>query len=290
MTPASGDGVSLENVETLFTSQLDLVERVVAFVSRRHHISAQDRDDFLSHVRLKLIEDDYAILRKFEGRSSLRTFLTVVIHRLFLDYRTSAWGKWRPSAEARRTGAVGVLLEQLVVRDGYTFEEAVELMTVNHRVTATRAELEALAGRLPNRNRRRFESEEILIDVPSAGEAPDEAASAHDRRAVAARVQEALNAAMAQCGGQDRLILALRFEDGRTIPEIAAILRVDQKALYRRLARLLHDLRRTLQHRGIDGEAVADMLSSSIGGFSSDVEVESQAARPSMSKGAQEWR
>jgi len=46
-----------------------------------------------------------ALLAKFEGRSSLRTFLTVVIQRLFLDHRISAWGKWRPSAEARRGGS-----------------------------------------------------------------------------------------------------------------------------------------------------------------------------------------
>jgi RNA polymerase sigma factor for flagellar operon FliA len=40
-----------------------------------------EADDFASHPKLKLIEDDYAILRKFQGRSSLRTYLTVVIER-----------------------------------------------------------------------------------------------------------------------------------------------------------------------------------------------------------------
>ena len=105
---------------------------MISFVSSRHHLPGSEADDFGSHVKLKLIEDDYAILRKFEGRSNLRTYLTVVIQRLFLDYRIKAWGKWRPSAEAKRSGPVAILLERLTQRDGYGLEEAVELMKTNH--------------------------------------------------------------------------------------------------------------------------------------------------------------
>ena len=92
--------------EALFLSQLDVIERVISFVCVRHHLPGSDADDFGSHVKLRLIESDYAILKKFEGRSSLRTYLTVVIQRLFLDYRISAWGKWRPSAEAKRAASL----------------------------------------------------------------------------------------------------------------------------------------------------------------------------------------
>jgi DNA-directed RNA polymerase specialized sigma24 family protein len=90
--------------------------RAISFVSSRHHLPGSEADDFGSHVKLKLIEHDYAILKKFEGRSNLRTYLTVVIHRLFLDYRIKAWGKWRPSAAAKRCGGVAILLERLTRR------------------------------------------------------------------------------------------------------------------------------------------------------------------------------
>src|SRR5260221_10151464 len=124
--------------EALFLSQLDLIERVIRFVSSRQHLSASDADDFASHVKLKLIEADYAVFRKFQGRSSLRTYLTIVIERLFLDYRISAWGKWRASAQAKRGGQGAGLLEQLLVRDGYGFEQACELLTTNHRISCGR--------------------------------------------------------------------------------------------------------------------------------------------------------
>ena len=71
---------------------------------------------------LKLIDDDYQILRGFRERSSLRTYLSTVVERLFLDYRIRQWGKWRPSAQARRAGALAVRLEALLHRDGVPFE------------------------------------------------------------------------------------------------------------------------------------------------------------------------
>ncbi len=56
-----------------------------------------------------------------------------VVQRLFLDHRNRQWGKWRPSAEAKRRGPLAILLERLVVRDGWTFEQAVETLRTNHR-------------------------------------------------------------------------------------------------------------------------------------------------------------
>jgi RNA polymerase sigma factor for flagellar operon FliA len=77
----TGAQVPAQTGEALFVSQLAVIERVISFVSSRHHMPGVEADDFASHAKLKLIEDDYAILRKFQGRSSLRTYLTVVIER-----------------------------------------------------------------------------------------------------------------------------------------------------------------------------------------------------------------
>lgn len=53
-------------------------------------VSANDdgpAEDLESEVRLRLLEDDYAVLRKHRGDSSLVTCLTVVIANMFRDYR-----------------------------------------------------------------------------------------------------------------------------------------------------------------------------------------------------------
>jgi RNA polymerase sigma factor for flagellar operon FliA len=277
--------------EALFLSQLAVIERVISFVSSRHHLPGVDADDFDSHVKLKLIEDDYAILRKFQGRSSLRTYLTVVIQRLFLDYRISAWGKWRPSAEATRGGEIAVLLERLIGRDGYGFEEACELLETNHQVTVPRAELERIAGRLPSRTRRRFESEEALAQIAADQPALDEAIADRERARTAARVDGVLKAVMAGLEAQDRLILALRFQDGRTVVEIARMLRLDQKGLYRRLDRLLKDLRGAMAAQGVDSAAALEIFESPAVSIEwGDDTTERSTGRPSMAKGGHEWR
>jgi RNA polymerase sigma factor for flagellar operon FliA len=274
--------------ESLLLSELPTIDRIVAFIRVRHHLSASDADEFAAHVRLKLVEDEYAVLRKFEGRSSLRTYLTVVIQRLFLDYRTSAWGKWRPSAEARRLGELAIQAERLVTRDGYSLDEAYEVLTTNHGVGINRGELEQLVEKLPCRVRRSFEGEESLQNVVAPDLSPDAALEEQGRAVAAARVSQALSRTLATLDVRDRLILTMRFEDGRTVAEIARVLHVDQKALYRRCDRLLLDLRAALEREGVNADEVLDILGTGRGRPRAEGEGRTRRERPSMTVGAKE--
>jgi RNA polymerase sigma factor for flagellar operon FliA len=249
-----------ESGEQLFLQQLPLIERVTAFVCSRNHLAAADIDDFASDVKLKLIEDDYAVLRKFEGRSTMKTYLTTVIQRLFLDFRISAWGKWRPSADAKRAGAVALLLEQFLTRDGHTFDEACELLWTKHQVTAGRAELEQIAAKLRGRVKRRFERDDALADVPATTMPPDEAVAQAEHQSAAGRVAAVMKGLLARLATQDRLLLAQHFQDGRTVAEIAKLAQVDQKWLYRHFKRLEKDLRLALEGKGIRAADVLEML------------------------------
>jgi RNA polymerase sigma factor (sigma-70 family) len=248
--------------EAMFLAHFDVVERAIDFVCARNHLSAADADDFSSYVTLRMVEDDYEVLSRFQGRASLRTYLTVVIQRMLLDYRVRAWGRWRPSAEAKRCGPLAIRLEELLVRDGWGFDEAYELLKTNHGLTVTRDELERLAERLPSRSPRRFESDDALESVPSEDRAADELVKESDRQELAARVSGVLRNVMMGLEREDQLILVLRFEDGRTVAEIATTLRLESKALYRRVDKLLGKLREALEAEGIDAAAVRDILES----------------------------
>jgi RNA polymerase sigma factor for flagellar operon FliA len=237
--------------EALFLSEIATVERVIAFVVARRRLRAADAEEFASHVKIKLIENNYAVLRKFEGRSSLRTYLTVVVQRLLVDYYAANLGRWRPSAEARRAGEVGILLEQLLRRDGYNFDEACEILITNHQLAVDRADLERLAALLPARGKRQFESDDSLADHPDSAPGAEVLVDHTERSAIAGRVSAALKQFIAGAEPQDRLILVLRFADQRTVPEIASVLRTDQKRLYRRLDELLHEMRSRLHADGI---------------------------------------
>src|SRR6185436_15522598 len=136
--------------EALFLASLPVIDDVTGQVCRRHRLSAAEADDFRSEVRLHFIDRDYEVLRRFEKRSSLPTYVTVVIQRLFLDYRNRMWGKWRPTTEAKRLGPTAILIERLVARDGWSLEQVVETLRVNHGLSLD-ASLEALCEKLTRR-------------------------------------------------------------------------------------------------------------------------------------------
>ena len=102
--------------ERQFLDHLPVIDQVVQFIGRRHRLPADAIEELQSAVHLKIIDNDYEVLRKFDGRSNIRTYLTSVVQRHFLDSRTAVWGRWRPCACARRAGPAGVLLDQLLIR------------------------------------------------------------------------------------------------------------------------------------------------------------------------------
>ncbi|MGE0444640.1 MAG: RNA polymerase sigma factor [Vicinamibacterales bacterium] len=275
---------------TLFERHVAEIEQVIRLVSSRSHLTSAEAEDFSSDVMVRLLEDDCAVLRRFEGRSSLRTFLTVVIQRQLLDFRARSWGKWRPSAEARRHGEVGILLERLLTRDGHTFEEACEVLASRHDVSIPRAEIETIAGSLPARTRRRFEGDDQLEQVAVDALSPDEHAMTRDRRDTIQRVRQALATHTAQLPPQDRLILAMRFEDGVQVARIADTLKLDARQTYRRIEQRLRDLRRLLAADGFEAASVLEALAVE-GMHDGDADAaEFAIRRPSMVKGASEWR
>jgi RNA polymerase sigma factor for flagellar operon FliA len=232
--------------QQLLVENLDLVERLVRFVARRHHLSFSDAEEFASVVRLRLVENDFAILRKFEGRSLLSTYLTVVIERLCQDFSIARWGKWRPSAAARRGGEVAVLLERLIVRDGATFDEAVGTLQTNHGVSETRQQLHEILLTLPTRSAR--------WNVHDPAPPPNVDAftdQSHEDGSEVERVSRALSHAIAALSSEDQRILRLRFEESLTVVEIAAVLDVETRALYRRLQSVIRALRASLEAQGV---------------------------------------
>ena len=236
-----------EKAEELFLSSLGLIDRIASFICRRNHLSPADAEDFVAHVRLKIIEDEYAVLRKFEQRSSLQTYLTVVIQRLFLEQRVQMWGKWRPSAEAQRLGDKAVTLERLITRDGYSFREAVQLLTTGERPEYRVGELEEIYARLPVRAARPV----LVSDAASAeavpdGRTPDDRVVLEEEERAKHAAAKALDEAISRMEPEDQLILRMRFWSEKRVGEIASILMLDPKKTYRRLDRMLAELRREL--------------------------------------------
>jgi RNA polymerase sigma factor for flagellar operon FliA len=235
--------------EQLFLTNLPTIESLVQMVARQQRMSWAEAEEFASIVRLRLIENDYAILRKFRGGSTLRTYLTVVIARQALDYRDACWGRWRPTRAARRLGRAAVTLEKLIVRDGLTSDEAWRSLPEAPGLADSEA-LRAFAAGLQPRLRRHYVSIEDL-DERHAGATDPEVDNVMRDHCVA----EALAGALRTLPAADSRLLRLRFSEGLSISSIARSEGIDQASLYRRVASLLRRLRRDLEAHGIGAPA-----------------------------------
>lgn len=249
------------NPEATYLQHLERIKRTALYVARRAHLNADETDEFVQNVCVRLFENDYAIIRKFEGRSAFTTYLTTVILHLYHQCLVEEKGKWRPSAEAKRLGDTAVVFERLLTRDGFTVSEAVQVLTVRAGAQCTVAELEAIYLRLPLRTGRPvLVSGEVSPDAVSVEPDAEDRLEAEERERSARRATAAIDEAVNGMAAEDRLILQLRFWRSRKVPDIARMLNIDQKKLYKRLDKLLAVLRRALESAGISREDVDKLL------------------------------
>jgi hypothetical protein len=179
---------------------------------------------------------------------------------MWLDYRIAQWGKWRPSAQSRRAGNAGIMLERLTIRDGLTFEEACAVLEATHEGEVDRGALRDLYERLRPRTRPRFVEESELDHLMSPGGSAEDLLIRLENRAAVAKAGRQLTAIMAMLSADDRTLIHLRFKQGLTVSDIARVRGMDQKWLYRRIDRVLRTLRQLLESRNISGAEVLAAL------------------------------
>jgi RNA polymerase sigma factor (sigma-70 family) len=244
------------DLEELFLTSLPIVDRIAAVQARRYRLQAADAEEFTAWARSRLVEDDYAVLRKFGGRSSLATYLTTVVVNLFRDFRNSRWGRWRPSAAALRLGPTAVRLECLLYRDGCSIHEAVQVLLGK---PLGERELTALAGQLPVRAPVREISLNSDVGLAASGIA-DPSAGHELPNEDAAAVWRILTSSVEGLAAEDAVIVRMRFWDGLTVADIARALHLDQKSLYRQISMIQGRLRDQFVACGIDRATALDAI------------------------------
>jgi RNA polymerase sigma factor (sigma-70 family) len=245
----------------LLVSHLAWIDRVTASIARQQGLRGDEIDEFVSWARMKLIDNDYAILRKFRGDSSITTYLTVVLNRLFLDYRVASLGRWRPSAAARRRGSIAVKLEKRVRRDGLTPAQAAEELRARGEANLTDRQAAELLAALPTGERGRpKEVGAAPLELEAGDDRADGALLREETQGERDAVWELLATAMAGLPGEDQQIVRMKYWTGATVADIARTLRIEQKPLYRRLERIHAHLRSSLEAMGVSAEQLPDLL------------------------------
>jgi hypothetical protein len=227
--------------EQLLDQQRPHIERVVQGLARKNYLSSAEIEEFRGAVERALERNDYELLRAFEGRSTWETYLNTVVTRQFFLFQAAMWGQWRPTATAIRLGAAAMLIEELVIRDRFTLNDAIDWMRSTHRVDLPRHRLLQMAGQLGI-------SSTPADRVPARHGAPD------------AQLRDALRDALALLSPDDRLILELRFRDGHVLTRIAALMRIEARPLQRRIEMAKNVIRESLLAQGIDAADIDTLL------------------------------
>lgn len=202
---------------TAWPAFLEAYSRLMLHVARKSCTGRDAAMDRYAYVLERLREDDFARLRSFEpdGRARFSTWLAVVIRRLCTDFHRRRYGRYTPDSDGRNDDPG---------------DRAAEL---------------------------RRDARRRLVDL--VGEAVDIDALGDHRgdpeRLVRIReLREVLGGAVSELGDRERLLLALRFEDGHSARLIAEAMEYpSQFHVYRHLKKVLGELRSRLEEQGIDG-------------------------------------
>jgi RNA polymerase sigma factor (sigma-70 family) len=246
--------------ERQFLSQLPFIDSVIRVTCLKSHLSPEDAEDFASDAKAKLIDRNYDVFRRFEGRSSLRTYLLVVLRNALLDWQNQKLGKWRHSAEAVRLGEVAQKIEELS-RDGFSFDEICAILRSHYKVTLSERELADLRGRLSFRVRRRWTGEEALQNVEGSEKRPDERLLQREEVERRQRAVAAARAALADLPAEDRIFFWVAYVEQKvSVAQYAKARGLNAKELYRRAEKISKKLRRKLTDIGFRKEDLNGLL------------------------------
>ncbi|MCP5007519.1 MAG: hypothetical protein GY941_26820, partial [Planctomycetes bacterium] len=154
--------MDFEEAKDLFVSKKNIIDQVIKKNCFKNNLSLDVADDFTSNVYEKLMEDSCRKIREFKGNSSFKTYISVIIFRIFEDKKRT-WGRWKPSREALRFGPEAVKLEQLVFRDNNTGEQAYDALTADPEFSITRERAFEILEKLERKHLKRRKRHEIEL-------------------------------------------------------------------------------------------------------------------------------
>jgi RNA polymerase sigma factor (sigma-70 family) len=250
------------NAEAVYLEHRDTIERAAVKAARKFGLRGGDADEFPAWAGMKLMEDDYAVFHKFRGESDWRTYLTTVVTHLASAYSRQRRGRWRPSAAAVRHGPPAPQLERMVRRDGYSLGLAGETLRTAGETTLTDTELARLLATFPERDPLRpvEVASEPVLEAAQGTLRADVFVAASETDAERGVLAAAVARVMERLQPEDRAIVQLHFAEGHRIADVARLLGVDQKPLYRRIPKLREALRLQLEREGVSAGQVLEAI------------------------------
>lgn len=226
-----------------------------------------------------LQEDDYKVLRSFKGDAKLSTYITAIVARKAVDMVRKKLGRNRQKERAAAYGEVGLLVLERMIMKGESAERLLPEVKTLPNAPQSPGELERIAleigsgSNIPNSPAPTGSNENPAVKegftvktgenadgeprrevvVPDPRQGPRDLAHQQER---SRDMRAAVTHVLSQLSGEERIILRMRFPTGDRPPQkakhIAGVLGISEKAVYKRIDRLLKKCRQILEQKGVD--------------------------------------
>jgi len=225
--------------------------------------------ELCNRVLDRLKANDFHILRQFQGKSKLTTYLSAIISRQAVDMVREKRGRNRQKERAAALGPLGQKVYKLVFQQGLSIVEVQKDFLHRRLPVPTDETLLSVVDKIKGAARAPADGDDIkrgyLAPADQDGDGPEvvvpdtgsDPAKLLDDKTKRERIQLVFTDLLADLSGEERLLLRMRFgfSDGDTsgkIPDIAAALNISEKAAYKRIDKTLAKCRRKLSLQGVD--------------------------------------
>ncbi|UCH95954.1 MAG: sigma-70 family RNA polymerase sigma factor, partial [Candidatus Aminicenantes bacterium] len=222
----------------------------------------------LSNQVLDILQhDDYRVLRQFKGDAKLSTYITTIIARQSVDMIRKKLGRSREKERAQQFGKTGMLIYEKVILQGWSIPEIYPELKSTEGISESPEELETLAEKIRGKkgslspllennpvvkNGAAVDEEGDYI-IPDTKNDPQELLIEQQRKQ---KLDELIKDIIAQLNGEERIILRMRFpaneeKKPEKVERISKVLGISEKAVYKRITRLLKKCRTRLEQQGV---------------------------------------
>lgn len=268
-----------ENLEFIEKQCFNAVRiRLKDFASKDTGLNIENEALELSNGVLDALQkDNYRVLREFKGDARITTYITAIISRRAVDLIRKKLGRGREKERAKELGDIGMLLYQRVLKDGVPLPEVFRELQNDGGFPGSLEELETMVQKIKGKNpgsrlpgaSQPLNGGSVVKNGTLVGEneyvIPDTKSDPRDILMETQRkrkMHDVIQAILTQLNGEERLLLRMRFPTGedekpKSVEQVSRVLGISQKAVYKRITRLLKKCKDTLNREGV---TVDDLL------------------------------